>query len=581
MLAATTFGTSGNAYKWRPWLGADPGDLNERIKQYHNSKLHASIPGFEYAIAMELMAITSLDLKLKSMDIDMQTISKRWLNIDSHRTIEAHLPQLIPLDYIDHIYMPKNIFDSLSQSTRRSMDAVFKHCIDITPYACPQDQIMGPAGPQPSQKARADHQNLVVDELLKRCKYDAQNPIARPIEGAVITIPSSGFTESFVLPLTISQALDLHRMRYGKDPAEDIAYIYWQAINGDMMLVLSDEKLETDEDKQLNSHCLLCYIAAKPDSDDYHYHEQTTYLNYGSPFKHHAFVKKGEYKAKSNTFHMGSNTDDFITYCLEIHRSTGKVVLRQAGSNAIYDREQISCEFKRKELNMKKLEFVHVTADTKNVSVRNLIVCFSKQTELHPTFDSTFKKSVAPGAASGGGDSPGSSSVKPCPDNVNCLVRYSTSPAGKEHNSKFSHPCRFSELCRDKESYLTHDPHPSPPCSYGSKCYKVTDPFHRAEFRHKDLSDFLVPCRDQKKCSNDSGEHRTKYSHGEQVYQKKKAGAAAGGKAQSFDLIFIYLQISLCVIVGSASDDPRPPCKYGLACKDIADGSHRARFSHK
>jgi hypothetical protein len=359
------------------------------------------------------------------------------------------------------------------------------------------------------------------------------------MEGAIITIPASNFNESFVLPLTISQARELYRVQHKQDPNDDIAYIYWQAINGDMMLVLSNEKMETDETKkQPNLRCLLCYIAPKSHSSyDYNYHEQTTYLNRGEPFQHHAFVKNNQYKAHSNTFHIGSNTDDFITYCLEIHRSTGKVILHQAGSNAIYNYQEISCEFQnKKELDLTKLEYVNVTADTKNVTVRNLIVCFEKQAELHPTFDKNFKK-IAPVLTStaGGGHTHAGSSLKRCPDNVNCLVQYANDQSGKEHNSKFSHPCRFSELCRSKEPYLTHDPHPSPPCRDGTKCKKLGDPYHRAEYRHKDLPDFLIPCGDRK-CPNKSDDHLIRYSHGESVYQKK----GAAGRIHSFYSIFYF-----------------------------------------
>jgi hypothetical protein len=389
-VAAVTYAHSGNAYRWCPWLGPAPDDLKERINQYHNLKLHASIPGHEYAIALQLMASTSHEFKLKSMDIDIDTIIKRWLQIDSHKSIEAHLPQLIPLDYIDYIYMPKNIFDSFNQQTRKSIQANFKNCIDITPHTggCIGD-AKGTFGPQPEAPERIEYQKYVVGQLLDRCKQDVKNPPARPIEGAIITIAASTFTDSFVLPLTISQARDLYRFQNKKEPPDNIAYIYWQTINGDMMLVLSNEKIETDETKQPNLQCLLCYIAPKPDSVyDYNYHEQATYLNCGQPFQHHAFVKNNQYKAHSNTFHIGSNTDDYITYCLEIHRSTGMVILRQAGSNAIYNHQVISCEFKnKKELDITKLEFVNVTANTKNVSVRNLVVCFEKKADLECTAD--------------------------------------------------------------------------------------------------------------------------------------------------------------------------------------------------
>jgi uncharacterized protein (TIGR02452 family) len=54
--AATTFGQSGNAYRHRPWL-RDPGTIKDRIQHYHWTKLHCSIPGYEYAAGMELMAL--------------------------------------------------------------------------------------------------------------------------------------------------------------------------------------------------------------------------------------------------------------------------------------------------------------------------------------------------------------------------------------------------------------------------------------------------------------------------------------------------------------------------------------------
>ncbi|CAF4676902.1 unnamed protein product, partial [Rotaria magnacalcarata] len=61
--AATSF-ASGNAFVLRPWLGTDPGSLDERVKLYHQSKLNASVPGYEHAAALELIAFSSFDLKL-------------------------------------------------------------------------------------------------------------------------------------------------------------------------------------------------------------------------------------------------------------------------------------------------------------------------------------------------------------------------------------------------------------------------------------------------------------------------------------------------------------------------------------
>ena len=50
---------SGNAFQWRPCLGKNPGAQNERVQLFHSSKLLASVPGYEYTTALELITQTS------------------------------------------------------------------------------------------------------------------------------------------------------------------------------------------------------------------------------------------------------------------------------------------------------------------------------------------------------------------------------------------------------------------------------------------------------------------------------------------------------------------------------------------
>ncbi|UJR06729.1 hypothetical protein I4U23_011018 [Adineta vaga] len=124
------------AYKFRPWL-QDPGKNEERLKIYHQTKLHCSVPGYETVTALELMAITGG--QKNPMKADLKNIIQRWKTVDSHQVIETHLPQLIPLSYVDHIYMPKNVFDSLSLVAQRNAEEIFgkkltvtEHIVDLT-----------------------------------------------------------------------------------------------------------------------------------------------------------------------------------------------------------------------------------------------------------------------------------------------------------------------------------------------------------------------------------------------------------------------------------------------------------------
>ena len=541
--AATSF-ASGNLFSGRPWFGPDPKMESKRINIYKNSKLHASIPGYDYTAALEIIAVTSHDLNLKSMNVDLSTIFKRWLQVDSHQNVEAHLPPLIPLAYIDHIYIPKNLYHSLNQNAHKTIDEFFKHHITVTEHLGDPNQPMSLCGPMPTSPTRMNYQMYIVEELKKTYEHASVYGVPRPIRGFVITTPGVNFKDSLDIPLLISQAFAQYVTEHSKPPTDNIIYIYWQVMHSDMMLAISCRRLQV-VDKRSNLDCLICYIAPTNVTGEGDYCEQSTYLNVGKPHQHYIFTNSKKYRAKSNTFHIGCNTDDFITYCLELHRSTGQVVLRHAGSNSIYNHEELSCSVSKTELDLTKLEFIQVTSGTQIAPVRNLMVYFEKQHHLHPTFDKNFKAKIpasttSDNSAHGKTDKDDKScdklsakasdhhgvkhhdtaslSLKPCPDNINCLHQYA--PDGNSHNSKFSHPCRFAELCRNKEAHLTHKPHPCPQCRADGKCEKVTDPYHRAQYRHTDLPDFLIPCRDQSKCQNKSIDHLKQYSHGEQVFGK-------------------------------------------------------------
>ncbi|UJR15140.1 hypothetical protein I4U23_002105 [Adineta vaga] len=388
MQAATSF-ISGKAYNQRPWLDDDRGSTHERANHYHTTKLHASVPGYEYAAALELMAMTSLHFNLKTMDINLKQIFDRWTTVDSHQNIEAHLPQLIPLDYIDHIYIPRNIFDNLSDDAKRAIEAVFNNRITITDHIVEKILDKRSFGPSPNSPIRADYQNTVIKTLLARYKRYTSILALNYLKGTIITVPSTNLDDHYVLPLTISQAYEQYSFERSNPSRNNITYIYWKALHGDMMLTLSSEKIDPME-KQTHLRCLICYVATKSASIDDHYHEPTSYLAAGHPFQHAMITSEKKYAVKSNTLYVGCNSADFFTYCLEIHCSTGQVILTHAGPNAIYSRGQMFCSFNRSQLDLTKLEFVHISAGTHKVPVRELIICFEKQSHLHPTFDKDF-----------------------------------------------------------------------------------------------------------------------------------------------------------------------------------------------
>ena len=354
--AATSY-HSGRAFKWRPWLGQKPEDLKERVQLFHTSKLHASIPGYEYVAALELMALAGL--KEKTMNVNLTKIFDLWKKSDSHKAIEAHLPTLIPLDYIDHIYMAEETYDSYNKNIKVLIDTFFHQRITKAPH-----------------RLGEEYNEFVRDKL---CSYqDDLHSVSRPIQGAAITIQPTNFDEHIVLPLKISQAYEQYCADHSV-PSNTMltTYIYWEVMNGDMMLSLSNKRIEPGADLS-NVHCLVCYIAPKPSANDVDYQEQPSYLNSGIPFIHEILVKNREYAVKSTTLYRGCNTNDFLTFCLKIQHSTSTVSLFHVGPNATYNRKQISHSFARSNLDLTKLDFIHVSAGADTLPIRNLFVTFEK-----------------------------------------------------------------------------------------------------------------------------------------------------------------------------------------------------------
>jgi hypothetical protein len=599
--AGTTF-FSGRTYKNRPW-SKDLGSEGKRIEHFHGAKLHCSVPRYEYAAATELAALSGK--KKQSMDVDQDSVIQRWMSMDSHDVFEGHLPQLIPLDYIDKVYMPKNVFESLTHEAQQSARGAFKNSLIITDHVIDLSLIK-PGATIPLDSTRIPYQKFVVEKLSEKIKERINTPqISR---GIVITVPGSKFEEHIVLPMTISQSYDLYRLDKTQAPDNpEYTYIYWQAMNGDMMLTISNEKIETHKE-QNHLRCLVCYVAGKPSTATEDYHEEYSYLNDGHPYQHYTNVHTAKFRAKSNVFYRGCNTDDFFTFCLKISHKTGEVTLSHAGPNGIYNHEKIHYQFNKSDLDLSRIGYIHVSGGTQDVPIRNLTINHEPVPELHPSFDKDFKidtsellrkrrasvdhivrapynggahnkkdareprrqrsasvevasatekpsifkriKNVffrssaknnppSPKASSsnqakynpGRIESPpanrsrdkpprasspsmASSKLPPCPDSVYCLNQNY-----QDHYEKYSHPCRFNELCRRQadEPYLVHERHNVPKCSKDSDCPERTDPVHRAKYRHTNLPDYLFPCRYQDSCYDKSPDHRIKFSHGEEL----------------------------------------------------------------
>jgi hypothetical protein len=86
----------------------------------------------------------------------LKDIFNRWKHVDSHDVFEAHLPQLVPLDYIEEVYIPKNLFASLTPAAQESAKKIFRDSLHITEHNIDLTATSG-VGLHPADKSRSDY----------------------------------------------------------------------------------------------------------------------------------------------------------------------------------------------------------------------------------------------------------------------------------------------------------------------------------------------------------------------------------------------------------------------------------------
>ena len=613
MQAATMY--KEKTYKCRPWL-KNPGSVEkDQIQQFHSTKLHCSIPGYEKVTALELMAITGA--QRKTISVDLNNILHRWKQIDSHQVIEAHLPQLIPLSYIEHIYMPQNVFQSLSPEAQKTARELFPRNLTVTEHIV--DLAVDRMAFLKPDESRKDYENYVIDETIKSIqKQQERNSLlsrSRLLNsyGMTITIPATDFEDIITNPSTIKQSYKQYsNQSYRTTTSDDNVYIYWKALRGDFMLILTNEMIKIGT-IQPNLVYLTCYIAAFATNvnNNSNYNEFHSYIDDSSPRSHKIVLEEQRFKVGSNEFHRGCNSNDYALYCLKLNFTKRQVSLMNAGVNGIYNHTILKHTFKDNELDLSSLDYIHVSAGRQSVSIRNLVISRELIPEAHPKFDkeflnhstntslqettittthdkssssdSTITNDGSKGDKNKGDNTISSYVLKPvkkiwrkiwvgdkngsdedendqaeesqeierlerCSKSIYCLDQYSPEKSSS-HNQTYSHPCRFSELCRNIHNashciQFTHSGHNVPRCQYDMNCSKITDPVHRCSYRHTNLPDYLVPCRYQQQCRDSTWEHRKKYFHGENINRPTVVSNISNGKNESTDAQRPFLSIS-------------------------------------
>ncbi|CAF4217252.1 unnamed protein product, partial [Rotaria sordida] len=424
--------------------------------------------------------------------------------------------------------------------------------------------------------------------------------------------------------MTITQSYNLYCLNRGQ-PATNIesTYIYWQAMDGDMMLTITNEKIDPDGKDQPNLQCLICYVAGKPSTTTEDYREEYSYLNIDSPYHHshnvHSYIHISagdqdvpirnltinhepveelhptfdkEFKLDTSALikeHRASFHDvgsmDHKVKILHTPDVTSKPPMKRAASTTDLRKKavdptpiEIPRPGKRGFLGRLKYVFFGPTKHDDDPRIQ------SSPSELHedyiPKSDSSSynpsklesplpkpRKSHSPPSKPSKPDSSGS---KPLKANPPPLISSTLPPCqdsiycllhnDKDHIDKHSHPCRFNELCRNPSS----EPH----------------------LIHKRLD--ISMCLEDRSCSERLNPvHRAEYRHSglpdyllpcrfqETCYDKTPDHRMKYFHGEKIPLIK-KISTSASLRAAVALKVKLTPCKFGNECRSMKNPEHTA-----
>ncbi|CAF1400775.1 unnamed protein product, partial [Didymodactylos carnosus] len=392
-IQAATFFPGGYAYKCRPWL-TNPGSTPLRIEHFHSSKIHSTLDNYEYVTALELMGLAGRDRK--TMNVGLQDIINYFLEVDSHQTVEVHLPQLIPLSYIDKIYVPKNVFESMNQKTQESKTKIFRNRFIVTDHEVDMNVNLGTLQGKPPDPSRSEYTSYVLKQLLDKVQERSDILLKTPNfhQGTYITVAAKQF---ITIPHTITQTHQHTVAVTNRQLSNNTVYLYFKVKNGDFMLILTNERMDPSQ-VQKNLIFLTCYISPMPSTTNLtspnDYHETESYLNNLPPTTHAGVLQQKNHKASSNHFHKGCNTDDYVQYCLRIRYQTGQVSLIHVGVNSLYNHSTLEYKFSPQELDITKLEYIQIQTFTQTIPIENFFINFEPILELHAVIDKQFRTPI-------------------------------------------------------------------------------------------------------------------------------------------------------------------------------------------
>ncbi|KAL0211735.1 hypothetical protein RCL1_005361 [Eukaryota sp. TZLM3-RCL] len=458
-LGAATYYLSCDFRRGREYVTGPKNDdetiqTEERKKFYYSLIQNLGVEGTDLLLAYDLARFVGNKMKKNPMSVTAENVIQHLEELESHDTIEVHLPSRISFSEVSNVLMPTDIFNNLDSETKRRLEFLN----DQNPgFLVKVDHAVNHAGYKQSQWDLCLKPDL---ELGTNCGFNF-----------VLVEPSQ---ESVILPQAVTTDQDVHlsfALKFSHGTA--LMFKFYQ---------------DSTEVGQIEIVFGLHEVSVSYEGNGIHKHTKTPQKLYSATlikriFSYFgiSFLKSGKVVIKPIGRERCFEFDHFEFHCNVLKNSHNSMKLR-----VTQQQKDSFTVFKDFKIGLSS-EAVVEPLDHKTVVPARVA---DDSTFIPPTCRKTSRVDTSM-ASEPTSTTPQVSSIPVCKDPFTCRYhfdgRHIYRPETLDHCSKFRHVCRFGFKCTNKDStHLSQFIHLElPNCPEGYSCSQLSDKIHRCSYNHE------------------------------------------------------------------------------------------------
>ena len=518
----------------RPWLGKNQVWDGGGDRYFFNSKLHPSDPRWAEVFAMDWILRTSLAARKEIKSVTLADV-KMFLDKQRREHVpEAHLPQCIPMEYIERVAMLSSTYGKIAGTASPEAKEML-HVLDegkiITQYSSFGALSKGHLD---FMESAASLGIAPASEVLGMHLKDAPDCVLPAMHGFTFVLASNA--EHF-LPITLSLT-------------SNVVHFAFSACGGPFSVSLKNVG-DLLPQQGIVPHAVTFYIGSKSDDED---EDDIDAIVRSCEFESLCITNRNPGCATAPAyvnqgFNKGLNQGSrFVQYIITADYENKKFTISHWGPSALHAKEvgSINMDFPEERYSYVSfsswiehsthpviLNACEVLPTSNFASIYGLVKVEAEESEesdhedneVQNTEDKLPKKAPTSHLKIGGHRDSGDKlpSLPLCSDPFNCeeYREYVKKGIIGKHVGETSHICLYGKTCRllnDKDHCLHNRHLMKPVCPDGNQCDKLCDPMHRLMFFHQEMWDYLINCR-HKICRDKRNEdHCKKYCHSSPKY---------------------------------------------------------------